>query len=113
MSAGGEQTYDRATPREIYARLESGASLRLVDVREPLEFRIARVYGAELVPLGTLPGALDRFDREDEIVVMCHHGIRSAMACDLLAQSGFTNVRNLEGGIDRWSLEVDPTIPRY
>ena len=110
------QPHDRGvvhiTPAEVRAQLERGALLRLVDVREPLEHRIACVEGAELVPLGSLPEAVDRFHHDDEIVVMCHTGIRSATACEFLLRSGFTRVRNLAGGIDRWAVEVDPRIPR-
>jgi rhodanese-related sulfurtransferase len=107
------RAFGTVTPVWLRTQLEQGTSLRLVDVREPLEFRIARVEGAELVPLGTLLGALERFRHDDEIVVMCHTGIRSATACDLLVRSGFTRVHNLAGGIDRWSAEVDPSVPRY
>ncbi len=113
MTANREWNVERVTPTEVRARLERGERVLILDVREPLEHRIAHLDGAELVPLGALPEALDRFDRDDDIVVMCHHGIRSAMACDFLARSGFTRVRNLEGGIDRWSVDVDPSIPRY
>lgn len=101
------------TPGELEIELRRGDRIRLVDVREPVEARIAAVAGAELVPLGTLPDAIGRFAPEDDIVVMCHHGIRSHMACEYLAGIGFTRVRNLSGGIDRWSAEVDPTVPRY
>jgi rhodanese-related sulfurtransferase len=100
-------------PAALAEELERGDRLRLVDVREPLEGRIASLAAAELVPLGTLPDAMAAFDRDEDIVVMCHHGIRSQMACEFLVQSGFTRVRNLSGGIDRWALEVDPTVPRY
>jgi rhodanese-related sulfurtransferase len=100
-------------PSDLAEQLERGDRIRLVDVREHLESRIASVKGSELVPLGTLPDAVGRFGLDEEIVVMCHHGIRSQMACEFLLQSGFTRVRNLSGGIDRWSIEVDPTVPRY
>ena len=100
-------------PIELIAQLERGDRVRLVDVREPLEHRIASVGVAELVPLGELAEALSRFTAEDDIVVMCHHGIRSRMACEYLVTNGYTRVRNLAGGIDRWAVEVDPTIPRY
>ena len=108
-----ETEYEEVTPTEIRERLERGDRFRLLDVREPLEHRIVRVEAAELIPLGNLPAAIAMLEVEDEVVVMCHHGIRSAMACDFLVRNGFTRVRNLAGGIDRWSVEVDPTIPRY
>jgi adenylyltransferase/sulfurtransferase len=108
-----ECDFEDVTPHEVRARLERGEQFRLLDVREPLEHRIARVEGAELIPLGSLPEAIATLEREDEVVVMCHHGIRSAMACDFLVRNGFLRVRNLAGGIDRWSVEIDPTVPRY
>ena len=103
----------QVAPAELREQLARGDRVRLVDVREPLEHRIASIGGAELVPLGVLADALGRFEAEDDIVVMCHHGIRSRMACEYLVTSGFTRVRNLAGGIDRWAVEVDPTVPRY
>jgi adenylyltransferase/sulfurtransferase len=112
MHASGWEV-ESVTPHEIRERLERGERFRLLDVREPLEHRIARVEGAELIPLGSLPSAIATLEPEDEVVVMCHTGIRSAMACDYLIRNGFTRVRNLAGGIDRWSVEVDPTVPRY
>jgi rhodanese-related sulfurtransferase len=101
------------TPAELSALLETGARLRLLDVRERIEYEIARLEGAELVPLAEVPGALDRYDHDEDLVVMCHHGIRSASVCDFLVRSGFARVRNLSGGIDRWSVDVDPSVPRY
>jgi rhodanese-related sulfurtransferase len=100
-------------PVDVVERLNNGEQFRLIDVREPLEHRIARLEGAELIPLNNLPGEVARLDRGEQILVMCHHGIRSASACAFLAQSGFENVYNLAGGIDRWAVEVDPTVPRY
>ena len=113
MTHGFESAVASVAPAALAEEIERGGRMRLVDVREPLEGRIASVAGLELVPLGTLPEAAAAFDRDEEIVVMCHHGIRSRMACEFLLQSGFTRVRNLSGGIDRWSLEVDPAVPRY
>ena len=113
MTTSRTRSFETITPAELSDQLERGDRPRLVDVREPLEHRIASVDGAELVPLGVLPGAIDRFGVDDDIVVLCHHGIRSATACDFLVRNGFTRVRNLSGGIDRWSVDVDPRVPRY
>jgi adenylyltransferase/sulfurtransferase len=68
---------------------------------------------ARLVPLNSLPDALDTLDRSEEMVVYCHHGLRSAAAVDWLREQGFDRARNLVGGIDRWSREVDPSMRRY
>ncbi len=101
------------TPEALAARLKTGDAPYLLDVREPFEHRIARIDGATLIPLGTLETALGEIPRDREIVVYCHHGMRSRAAADLLGDSGFPRVRNLTGGIDRWSREVDPSMPRY
>jgi rhodanese-related sulfurtransferase len=87
----------------------------LLDVREPFEHALAAIPGSTLIPLGEIPdraGELDAW-RDEEIVVYCHHGVRSAHAIGWLRQLGFAKLVNLAGGIDRWSLEVDHGIPRY
>lgn len=103
---------ERITPVELKKRLDAGAHLAILDVREPEEFAIANL-GGQLIPLGDLPSRVDELPRDREIVVVCHHGVRSAHACLYLAQSGFPRVLNLSGGIDRWAAEVDPSMPRY
>ena len=101
------------TPGELARRLAAGDRPLLLDVREPYEHAIARLPDARLVPLATLPVASAQLDPAAEIVVLCHHGVRSAAAVEYLRELGFTRVRNLAGGIDRWSREVDPAVPRY
>jgi adenylyltransferase/sulfurtransferase len=85
----------------------------LIDVREPWEAELASIPNATLIPLGTLAGALDRLDRTAEIVVYCHHGVRSANALSILRANGFDHSRHLEGGIDAWATLVDPTMAHY
>jgi adenylyltransferase/sulfurtransferase len=87
--------------------------LVVIDVREPHEYAIARIDGARLIPLSELPGRLSEIDGRAEIVTHCHHGMRSLAALDLLRGAGFANVRSLQGGIDAWSVDVDPEVPRY
>jgi adenylyltransferase/sulfurtransferase len=101
------------TPRELAARLLEAADLDLIDVREPGEWAIAHLHGARLIPLGTLGAALDTLDRTREIVVMCRSGQRSASAVQQLQAAGFRNVKNLAGGILRWSDDVDARVPKY
>ncbi|HET9795428.1 MAG TPA: molybdopterin-synthase adenylyltransferase MoeB [Thermoanaerobaculia bacterium] len=101
------------TPANLKREIEGGAAPVLLDVREPRETRIFALPGAVEIPLGTLPQQAYRLDREGEIVVYCKTGIRSARAVQFLLESGFRRVRNLEGGIDRWIREVDPSAPRY
>jgi adenylyltransferase/sulfurtransferase len=114
----GEPTADddgmrEMSPRDLAARLLRGDDLVLIDVREPGEWAVARIEGARLVPLATLPGLTASLDRSREIVVHCHHGIRSASAVQYLRAEGFERVWNLAGGIARWSAEVDASVPQY
>jgi molybdopterin/thiamine biosynthesis adenylyltransferase/rhodanese-related sulfurtransferase len=104
---------DEITPRGLDARLRGGAVITVLDVREPHEWSIARLPDARLIPLSSLPQAVHSLDRAAEIVVYCHHGARSAAAVEWLQDQGFRDVRNLVGGIDRWSLEVDSSVRRY
>jgi adenylyltransferase/sulfurtransferase len=103
------------TPRDLAARLSAGTPTYLLDVREPWEHARAAIAGSVLVPLDRLParhrdlapppGAL--------VVTYCHHGMRSLNAAVFLAAQGWTDVVSLAGGIDAWSQEVDPSLPRY
>ncbi len=103
------------SPLQLAARLRESAPPRLLDVREPEELAIASLPGAVHIPLGELAERIDELEtgRDLEWVVICHHGVRSAMATGFLAANGFSRASNLSGGIDRWSLEVDPGVPRY
>lgn len=102
-------------PTELAQRLKKPGAPLLLDVREPDEFAFASIDGAKHIPLRDLPGRLGELEfwRDREVVVMCHHGMRSMRAAQFLQQSGFGHVANLTGGIDRWSLEVDPEVRRY
>jgi rhodanese-related sulfurtransferase len=82
-------------------------------VRNPDEYAIARLENSQLIPLPTLLEGMNRLDSARETVVHCHHGLRSAQAVNFLRSIGFTRVKNLKGGIDAWSVEVDPAVPRY
>ncbi|MBI5709162.1 MAG: molybdopterin-synthase adenylyltransferase MoeB [Candidatus Eisenbacteria bacterium] len=113
VAAGGEQAALEITAKELAARMERGDDLVLVDVREPQEWEIARIPGATLIPLGSLPARLAELDTSREIVLQCHTGARSMRALEFLHQSGFRRLRNLRGGIEAWSREVDPGVPRY
>jgi adenylyltransferase/sulfurtransferase len=100
-------------PAALKARLEAGDRPVLLDVREAWEHRIAALPEARLVPLGTLAEAAATLDPHAEYVVYCHHGGRSAMAVQWLRTQGFARTTNLTGGIDAWSLTVDPGVARY
>jgi sulfur-carrier protein adenylyltransferase/sulfurtransferase len=101
------------TVAELDERRRSGAALDLVDVREPHEWDIGRIEGARLAPLSSFADALRTFDSARDVVLYCKSGQRSAKAARQLQQAGFRRVWNLQGGILRWSEEIDPTVPRY
>ena len=98
---------------ELKRRVDAHAAPLLLDVRTDGEFAIARIEGATLIPLDRLAERLGELDRRKETVVYCHHGSRSASAVSLLRANGFEHVSSLSGGIDAWSTEVDPRVPRY
>ncbi len=100
-------------PRELAERLRRGDRIRLIDVREPHALQIARLEGAELIPLGQLAARLSELDSAEEIVLFCRSGSRSARALELLVSAGFRKVRNLKGGLNAWAREVDPNVPVY
>jgi rhodanese-related sulfurtransferase len=97
-------------------RMDSGDKIALIDVREPGEFQQARIEGAALIPMRTVPAELQRLEGlsdEGTVVVFCHHGVRSLQVVNWLREQGVAGCQSMAGGIDRWSLEVDATVPRY
>lgn len=98
---------------ELKTKIQNDPNLFLLDVREPNEFEYARIENSVLIPLNQIPHRLDELNPTQEMVVICHHGVRSQQACMYLVNSGFKNVINLTGGIDAWSCECDSSIPRY
>ncbi len=103
------------SPLELAERLKSPTPPRLLDVRQPEEHAFAALANSTLIPLGELMMRIAEIEdwKDDEIVVYCHHGIRSAQAVAQLRAMGFADVHNLSGGIDRWTSDVDPKLPRY
>jgi rhodanese-related sulfurtransferase len=113
--AESELAYE-VTPREVEERRKAGESLCLIDVREDAEWRICRIEGANLVPMGTVPSRLQELDSQADatpLIVYCHHGVRSLNVVHWLRKQGVENCQSLSGGIDRWSLEIDSAVPRY
>jgi rhodanese-related sulfurtransferase len=106
-------TIQPLSPAELARRLEQDADLVLLDVREPRELALCRLAGSISIPLGELERRQAELDPARPIVCICHHGIRSAHAAGRLASAGFQEIYNLSGGLDRWSLEVDPGLRRY
>jgi rhodanese-related sulfurtransferase len=106
--------YRDLTVAEVKSKLDRGDSFRLIDVREPSEHTIARIDGSELLPLSQAQQWVGTLPPDVELVFFCHHGGRSQQVASFLAsQLGFTQVANMIGGIDDWSVEIDPTVPRY
>lgn len=103
------------TARQLAMRLENGERFYLLDVRQPEEHAIAALPGSTLIPLGQLPARATEVRPPEgvAIVVYCHHGVRSQHGAAALTRLGHKAVFSLAGGIDAWSLEVDPTVPRY
>jgi len=101
------------TAVELKQRLDRGDKLRIIDVREPNEWQINRIPGAQLIPLGEIPRRYAELDPEEEFVMQCKIGGRSAKAADFLRSVGFKRVLNLRGGILEWIDKVDPTLPKY
>jgi len=107
-------TSDRdITAVELKRKMDAGETVFVLDVREANEFQINRIPGSTLIPLGEVPRRYQEVDREQDIVVMCKMGGRSAKAVDFLRSVGFTRIKNLRGGILEWIDKVDPTQPKY
>jgi rhodanese-related sulfurtransferase len=86
----------------------------VLDVREPWEYGAARIEGSKHIPMGDIPSRFSQeLDPEDHIVVVCHHGVRSMNVTAWLRQQGFEKVQSLQGGIDRWARQIDPSVAVY
>lgn len=102
------------TPAAVHEMLEKGMPVRLIDVREPNEYALCRIDGSTLIPMRTVPEHLNELDNDGPLlVIFCHHGVRSMSVVDWLRRQGLENCQSMAGGIDLWSISVDPTVPRY
>jgi adenylyltransferase/sulfurtransferase len=106
------------TPLEI--TIEEAARLLLspqppvlIDVREPDEYKVCQIAGSKLIPLATVPERTAEIPKDLPVLIHCHHGGRSLRATQFLRSKGYTQVSNVKGGIDAWSLKIDPKVPRY
>ena len=106
-------TVKQLSATELKNKIQQNEKLFLLDVREPHEYQYARIAGSVLIPLNQIPQRLNELNRDQEIVVICHHGMRSQQAAGYLVQSGFKNIANLSGGIDAWSCVCDSSVARY
>ncbi len=101
------------TPAELKQKLDAGEKLVLIDVREPWEHEICRIDGARLLPMRMIPANLQSLDVDEPVICYCHHGMRSLDVTVWLQKQGVESARSLAGGIERWSTEIDPKVPRY
>jgi sulfur-carrier protein adenylyltransferase/sulfurtransferase len=108
-----EESTPVVSVQELKRKMDAHEVFQLIDVREPFEYEIARIDGARLIPLREISERADELERDQQILVHCHSGQRSAQAVQLLQQRGFSNVYNVEGGIDAWSDYIDPSVPKY
>jgi len=106
-------TVKQVSATELKTRIQNKEAPFLLDVREPNEFQYASIENSVLIPLNQIPQRLGELDPQQEIVVICHHGMRSQQAASYLVHSGFINIKNLTGGIDAWSCHCDSSVPRY
>jgi len=100
-------------PQELRQRQERDEELFLLDVREPWERQTAWIEPSRHIPMGDIPSSLCELDPEKHIIVYCHHGVRSLNVTDWLRKQGYEKVQSMSGGIDRWSVQIDPQVPRY
>jgi len=102
------------TPEELKQKIDTGQEITILDVRESWEYDAAHIEGSKLIPMDQVPARINQeVDPDDHIVVICHHGIRSANVAAWMQQQGFERVQSLRGGIDRWSRTIDPKVPLY
>lgn len=102
------------TPTQLQDHLATAASKPVIlDVREPWEYNICHLEGSLLMSMRAVPARLHELDREQEIVVICHHGVRSQQVAYFLEHQGFEKVLNLLGGVNAWAQEVDPQMAKY
>lgn len=101
------------TPQELRQRQERNEELTILDVREPWERQAASITPSAHIPMSDVPARVQELDPEQHIVVYCHRGVRSLSVTDWLRKQGYDKVQSMSGGIERWSLEIDPKVPRY
>jgi rhodanese-related sulfurtransferase len=98
---------------DLQKKTISGEQFSLIDVREQWEYDTCRIDGATLIPMRSIPANLQQLDVDQDVICYCHHGQRSLDVAAWLRTQGVETAQSLAGGIDRWSLEIDPRVPRY
>jgi len=108
------ETYEYEISVLNAAGLLKEGKAKLIDVREPVEYATASIEGSTLIPMGEIPArAHQELDPDDRLLILCHHGARSLSVTSWLRHQGFENAQSIAGGIEQWSREIDPKIPRY
>lgn len=106
--------YDYEITVQQASELLQEGKARLIDVREPWEFSTAKIEGSLAMPMGDVPArAHQELDPDERLLVLCHHGARSLSVTNWLRQQGFEAAQSVAGGIEAWSLQIDPSVPRY
>jgi rhodanese-related sulfurtransferase len=104
------------TVADVKRKMDAGEPVVLLDCREPHEYALCRIEGCELIPMNSIPQRLSDVERltdRGQVIVYCHHGMRSLNVANWLRQQGVDNVVSMTGGIDAWSLQIDRLVPRY
>jgi len=101
------------TPKELKQHMDTGNIPALLDVRETWEYEICQIDGSVNINMSQIPTRMTELKKDQEIVVICHHGIRSMQVASYLEAAGYTNISNLVGGIDAWARMVDPAMAQY
>jgi rhodanese-related sulfurtransferase len=100
-------------PRDVKAKMARGEPFLFIDVREPWEHQTAHIEGAKLIPLGQIRASFGELDVDGDVVLFCHHGMRSLDAAAWLRSQGVEGAQSMTGGIERWAVEIDPKVPHY
>jgi len=98
---------------ELKNKLDNDINLTIIDIRESSELAICKIKGTIHIPMMNIPNKIDDFNKNEELIIQCRSGVRSARVCEFLTQAGFTNVKNLKGGILDWIRLIDPSQPTY
>lgn len=102
------------SPENVKAHLDNGEPVKLVDIREPWEYAAARIPGSVHIPMNDVPQRVEaELSQDEHVIVVCHHGVRSARVTSWLRERGFAKAQSMRGGIDLWSRVIDPTVPVY
>ena len=98
---------------ELKNEIDLNSNIQIIDVREPVELAICKIQDTMHIPMKEIPAQIDKLNKNDEFIILCRSGVRSAQVCEFLINKGFENVKNLKGGILEWVRLIDPSQPQY